>query len=89
MKSILAMIFIALTFAAGCTTVVVTDAVEARPVVIAETYHDVRPIVNYYHTPHCYWVKTPVYRYADVYRDGYPHVRIKEVAYINQQRRCN
>ena len=97
MKPILAMMILALTISAGCTTVVMTDVVEPRPVIIAETYRDVRPIVNYISAPiitpiivpDCYSVAVPVYGYADVYRDGYTHVRIGEVAYINQQRRCN
>lgn len=101
MKLILAIAILASTSVAGCTTVVMTDVVEPRPIVIAETYRDIRPIVNYIPAPviapvvtpvvvpYCYSVNTPVYGYADVYRDGYTHVRIKEVAYINQQRRCN
>ena len=101
MKLILAMIILASTLSAGCTTVVLTDVVEPRQVIIAETYRDVRPIVNYIPAPliapvitpiivpDCYSVAVPVYGYADVYRNGYTHVRIKEVAYINQQRRCN
>ena len=96
MKFTLAMMILASTLSAGCTTVVMTDVVEPRPIVIAETYHGIRPIVNYMPAPiitpvvvpYCS-VETPVYGYADVYRDGYTHVRIEEVAYINQQRRCN
>lgn len=102
MKSILAMTILVSTLTAGCTTVVMTDVVETRPVVITEPYRNIVPIVNYIPAPviapvvtpvivvpNCYSVNTPVYGYADVYRDGYTHVRIKEVAYINQQRRCN
>lgn len=105
MKLILAMMILASTLSAGCTTVVMTDVVEPRPVIIAENYRDVRPIVNYMPAPiitpviapvvtpvivpNCYSVTTPVYGYTDVYRDAYTHVRIEEVSYINQQWRCN
>jgi hypothetical protein len=48
----------------------------------------ISPIITPVIVPYCS-VGTPVYGYADVYRDGYTHVRVGEVAYINQQRRCH
>jgi hypothetical protein len=39
--------------------------------------------------PTCRFVETPVYGYADLYRDGRSHIRIREVAYIDRQWRCH
>lgn len=95
MKSIIASILIGATLVSGCTTVVMSETVNTRPPVMAEIYHDYNPVVVHsqvvVHTPapYCYWHETPIYGYADVYRDGYTHVRIKEVAYVDRQWRCN
>lgn len=78
MKITLAAILIASTLLSACTTVVMTEVIETRPAIIVNT-----------HQPQCYWAETPVYGYADIYRDGYSHVRIREVAYVDRQWRCN
>jgi hypothetical protein len=94
MKSFLALILLGTTLVSGCTTVVMQETVTSRPPVMAEVYHGYNPVVVHsqvVHTPapYCYWHETPVYGYADVYRDGYNHVRVKEVAYVDRQWRCH
>lgn len=45
---------------------------------------------NTYYTPqHCRWVEIPVYGYADVYRGNGVWVRLRQVAYVDRQWRCN
>lgn len=87
MKTILASIIMMAIVLSGCTTVVMTESYEARPTtIVTEAYR--APVVSYT-TQYCYWQETPVYGYADVYRDGYTRVRIKEVAYVDRQWRCH
>jgi hypothetical protein len=81
MKITLAAILITSTLLSACTTVVMTEVIETRPTTVVNA--------TYFHQPQCYWAETPVYGYADIYRDGYSHVRIREVAYVDRQRRCN
>jgi GTP-binding protein EngB required for normal cell division len=80
MKNIFASILVTTSLLSGCTTIVMTEVVEPRPVTIVNTT---------YVQPYCRWVDVPVYGYADVYRDGYNRVRIKEVAYVDRQWRCH
>lgn len=88
MKSLLGLILLGTTLVSGCTTVVMQETVTSRPPVMAEVYHDYNPVVTYTSAQYCYWHETPVYGYADVYRDGYTHVRLKQVAYVDRQWRC-
>jgi hypothetical protein len=99
MKLFIASALFGATLLSGCTTVVMADSHATRAPVMAEIYHDSQPIVvtEVYHAPvvtytpapYCFWQETPVYGYADVYRDGHTHVRIKEVAYVDRQWRCH
>lgn len=82
--NIVSVIFLT-AFMAGCNTVVVQENVSARPT-MAEIYHD---SISYESSEYCYWSETPVYGYADVYRDGQTHVRIKQVAYVDRKWRCH
>jgi GTP-binding protein EngB required for normal cell division len=47
------------------------------------------PFVVHTPQPTCYWVDVPVYGYADIYRSNGTTVRIREVAYVEKQRRCH
>lgn len=89
MKSLFALILLGTSFVSGCTTVVMQETVTSRQPVMAEVYHDYNPVVVYTPAPYCYWQETPVYGYADVYRDGQTHVRLKQVAYVDRQWRCH
>lgn len=88
MKSILALVLLGATILSGCTTVVMQETVSTRPVTIAEVYHNSWSTTRYTSSQYCYWHETPVYGYADIYRDGQTHVRIKQVAYVDRQWRC-
>jgi len=99
MRLLIASALFGATVLSGCTAVVMTDNYETRAPVMAEIYHNTRPVsvtevyhapvVTYTTTQYCYWDETPVYGYADVYRDGQTHVRLKQVAYVDRQWRCN
>jgi hypothetical protein len=88
MKPILASLILIATMLSGCTTVVMTESYEAIPTtIVTEVYYS--PVVTYTTAQYCYWDETPVYGYADVYRDGQTHVRLKQVAYVDRQWRCH
>lgn len=89
MKSILALVLLGATILSGCTTVVMQETVSTRPLTMAEVYHNALPVTTYTSTQYCYWQETPVYGYADVYRDGQTNVRLKQVAYVDRQWRCH
>lgn len=98
MKLLIASVLFAAALS-GCTTVVMADGYDTRPPVMAEIYHDARPVtvtevhiapvVRHTTTQYCHWVETPVYGYVDVYRDGNTRVRLKQTAYVDRQWRCH
>lgn len=96
MRLLIASALLGATVLSGCTTVVMPTTTAP---VMAEVYHNTHPIAatEVYHAPvvtyttqqYCYWDETAVYGYADVYRDGNTHVRLKQTAYVDRQWRCH
>jgi hypothetical protein len=74
MKSI-ASLFLIVSLLSGCVVNVVNQPVQQQPLIT-------------YHRAVCGWVEIPIYGYADVYRDGRNHVRIRQIAYVDRQWRC-